>query len=372
MRPNVFAPGLMAAVALLCFGLGGYAAAYGAQHNMVGAALSLAFLGVAAAIAISAVLAHLKLSRPIELLAREMRTHAQVAPQRALEVPSGHAIAPLPEAAEDMLTALRAARGIGRDELSSATRRADEQKSRLEAILLDLSEGVIVCNLQHRILLYNQSAARVLEAPAGLGLDRSLFGLLTREPILHILEQLMSGSEPQAVVETEVDASPEDLVERASRKFVCATVEQGALLQVRISLVRDAVGAATGYVLTFADVGAELENLALRDGLLREVVVEWRRPLANLRAAAEMLVENPDLDAGERHIFEEIIGKEVETIGGQFSEVTRRYDRLASGRWPTSIRSICCARFQTTSRPVTASPSRPSAFPSGCMPMGTL
>ncbi|MEQ1615085.1 MAG: exonuclease domain-containing protein [Hyphomicrobiaceae bacterium] len=335
MRPNIVVPGLIAAVALLCFALGGYAAAYGARHEIgVGAALSLSFLGVATAIAVAAVLIHLKVSRPIEMLAREMRTHAQVAPQRALEVPQGHVIAPLPEAAEGMLVALRAARGIGRDELASATRRSEEHKSRLEAILLDLSEGVIVCNLQHRILLYNQSAARVLESPEGLGLDRSLFGLMAREPIQHILEQLMSATEPPFSTDVEGGSTIDDHVERASRKFVCATVEQGTLLQVRISLVRDAVGTATGYVLTFADVGAELENLALRDSLLREVVVEWRRPLANLRAAAEMLVENPDLEAGDRHIFEDIIGKEVETIGTQFAEVNRRYDRLASGPWP--------------------------------------
>ena len=43
-----------------------------------------------------------------------------------------------------------------------------EEKALLEAILLDLAEGVIVCNSAHQILLYNQSAARILGRPETL------------------------------------------------------------------------------------------------------------------------------------------------------------------------------------------------------------
>jgi DNA polymerase III subunit epsilon len=130
------------------------------------------------------------------------------------------------------------------------------------------------------------------------------------------------------------DAGDDDNDEAASRQFICATVEQGMLLQTRISLVRDPTGRTSGYVLTFADVGHELEQLAIRDGLLREVAMDWRRPLANLRAATEMLTENDDILPDDRKVFEEIIAKEVQTLGERFSEVTKRHDRLAAGPWP--------------------------------------
>ena len=87
-------------------------------------------------------------------------------------------------------------------------------------------------------------------------------------------------------------------------------------------------------MLTFADVGAELESLAQRDALLREVAVEWRRPLASLRAAAEMLAEHPELAPNERSAFENIVSKEVEALNHRFGELTRDYDRLAAGPWP--------------------------------------
>ena len=51
-----------------------------------------------------------------------------------------------------------------------------------------------MCNLEHRILLYNQSAARILSIRDALGLGRSLFGVLTSEPILQTLELLRESS----------------------------------------------------------------------------------------------------------------------------------------------------------------------------------
>src|SRR5439155_25089650 len=129
--------------------------------------------------------------------------------------------------------------------IAGATQRAEEQKSWLEAILLGLTEGIIVCNLEHRILLYNQAAARILNTRDALGLGRSLFGLLTGEPVLQTLELLrQSGQEP--------GKSGPDPTERGSEqqrhRFVCATVDVGTLLETRLSVVREPSGAASGYV----------------------------------------------------------------------------------------------------------------------------
>ena len=74
----------------------------------------------------------------------------------------------------------------------------------------------------------------------------------------------------------------------------------------------------------------------MRDAILRETMVEWRRPLANLRAAAETLFANPALKDADRAAFEEIIAKEVETLNDRFLEASRRYERLTAGPWPMS------------------------------------
>ena len=100
--------------------------------------------------------------------------------------------------------------------------------------------------------------------------------------------------------------------------------------------MRQPSGATSGYVLSFADIGRQIENLALRDAILRETMVEWRRPLANLRAAAEPCSPILELKDADRAAFEEIIANEVENLTDRYLEVSRRYERLTAGPWPMS------------------------------------
>lgn len=270
------------------------------------------------------------LARPVEAVAREARMLASTPQSRDLLIPRYHVLDRLPRSVHDLALKLVATRAEIDGAVAQATDRAEEQKSRLEAILLDLTEGVIVCNFEHRILLYNQAAGRILGMREALGLGRPLFGLLTSEPVLHTLEQFpRMRSDPSG----EAGAASAD-VEEATRRFVCATVDLGTLLEARLSLVREASGDASGYVLSFADVSQQVEELALRDNLLREVMVEWRRPIANLSAATEMLCAEQDLDDADRAAFEDIIRKETEALSQRFGEASRRYDRIAAGPWP--------------------------------------
>jgi DNA polymerase-3 subunit epsilon len=267
---------------------------------------------------------------PAEELARDAKFLAQTQKDRELLLPRRHALQPLPEAVMILARRLVATRCEVADAVARATARGEEQRSRLEAILLDLTEGVIVANLDHRILLYNQSAARILAMNEALGLGRPLFELLTSEPILHVLEQL--NASPAAQQADRGEAA--DKTEQSTRRFVCATVDLGTLLEARLSLVREPSGAVSGYVLTFADAGPHLEMLALRDAILRDVMVEWRRPIANIRAAVEMLASETGLSDAERRSFDEITSKEVETLGERFGEASQRYEELTAGPWP--------------------------------------
>lgn len=278
---------------------------------------------------------HLWLVRPMEELAREAQMLANTPQDRELYVPQRHLLDKLPASVGALSKRLITARAETSTAIAAATRRADEQRTRLEAILLDLTEGVIVANFEHRILLYNEAAARILELRDALGLGRPLFELLTEEPIQHVLEQLQRETEPPAEVEGEAEGRGHAAAGRA-RHFVCSTTDLGTLLEARMSLVRDAGGRASGYVLTFADVGQQLENLALRDRILREVMIDWRRPLANLTAAAETMATAEELSPAERRSFEDIVFKEAETLNERFREASKSYERLAAGPWPMS------------------------------------
>jgi DNA polymerase-3 subunit epsilon len=299
----------------------------------LGTLMLVGFAGMLVLFAAAWAVFHRWIVRPVEVLTAEAETLALTQQDRGLLMPSRHALERLPRAVEQLARKLVAARAGTAEAIADATRRAEEQKSWLEAILLDLTEGIIVCNLEHRILLYNQAAARILNMRDALGLGRSLFGLLTGEPILQTLELLQQSGQANGKAGS---GATERASEQHSHRFVCATVDIGTLLETRLSLVRQPSGATSGYVLSFADIGQQIENLALRDGILRETMVEWRHPLANLRAAAETLFANPTLKDADRTAFEEIIAKEVENLNDRFLEASRRYERLTAGPWPMS------------------------------------
>ena len=59
--------------------------------------------------------------------------------------------------------------------------RLEEERNRLAALMSELAEGVLVCNAEGRILLYNERARQLFSGDeALLGLGRSLFGLIDR------------------------------------------------------------------------------------------------------------------------------------------------------------------------------------------------
>jgi len=248
VRLNVLVPLVLGTLAGACFlvsavVLGSITQARGPIEEhlpRIGALMLASFGGMLALFAAAWAILHLWVVRPIQILTGEAETLALTQQNRGVLMPSRHALERLPRAVEQLAQKLAAARAGTAEAIAGATQRAEEQKSWLEAILLDLTEGIIVCNLEHRILLYNQAAARILNMHDALGLGRSVFGLLTGEPILQTLELLQQTG--QAAGKTGPGAA-QRASEQQSHRFVCATVDVGTLLETRLSLVRQLSGA---------------------------------------------------------------------------------------------------------------------------------
>lgn len=280
--------------------------------------LSLAFAGIILAALGAWFAASRYLLSPLAALTREAKRLSLTAGERALSIPRDAAIKELSHAVSAVGGALRQTNETTQERVRAATQTVEAQKRRLEAILLDLTEGVIVCNRDHRIILYNESARRILGLREMTGLGRSLFGVLAREPVLHTLDMLTRG---------------DSHAKKAGCRFTVATVDLGTLIETRMSLIREASGESAGYVLSFENVGPQMESLAARDALLHEVMVEWRRPIANLSAAIETFTEAGDLSATERAGFEEILRKEISQLGSRFKAAALRAERLDLGHW---------------------------------------
>lgn len=79
--------------------------------------------------------------------------------------------------------------------MAKAKASVEEEKNRLAALMSELALAVVVCNLDGRILLYNNRArlqfTALAQGPttvaggAGIGLGRSIFSILDKSQIEH-------------------------------------------------------------------------------------------------------------------------------------------------------------------------------------------
>ncbi|MDX9707057.1 MAG: PAS domain-containing protein, partial [Azospira sp.] len=202
----------------------------------------------------------------------------------------------------------------------------EAERNRLAVLMAELRQSVVVCNLDGRILLYNQRARAVLSAGAGserIGLGRSLYALFERGLIAHALEQVgrcLRAGEP------------------ASSEFITATAA-GRLLRVLLAPVAatgeaDAATGMSGFVLLFDDITASFETEGRRDALIQSLTEGSRGPLGNIRAAAEMLSAYPDMEAGERARFLSVIRGEAEKLSERVALSAREYANELATRWP--------------------------------------
>ncbi len=265
---------------------------------------------------------------PIQALTRDLQTVTHANPAHRIDLESEGYVGFLADAARDTAAALRAARDNVAAEVERAVQATDEKKRQLEAILHDLREGVIVCTLDHRILLYNQRALEILHVSGELGLGRPLFTVMNRQPFLHALERLNNRVKAGRHLTHE---------QGLTVLVVCSTADGRHTLEGRVTLILEADGATpTSYAITFDDVTTELATLGKRDRLLRDAVDGLRRPVANLRAATETLTGNPDLDAPGRALFETVLANECESLSRHLERLSAEYHEIVTGHWPMS------------------------------------
>lgn len=226
----------------------------------------------------------------------------------------------------ERLNALAAASQRVRDEgqarLDSAMRSLADEKNRLAALMADLMLGVLVCNLEGRILLYNTRAAQLLDSGTSMGLGRSVFGVVERGLIVHALEQ----------VQHQLREGDGDGDGHPVSAFV-ATQAEGKVMRIQMAPVLDQEQALNGFVLTLEDISRQAQAQE-RDGALLEALTHGARSaLANIRAAAETLRAFPDMGAERRLRFTAVIEEESQQLAQRVDASAARHDDSAESRW---------------------------------------
>jgi len=254
---------------------------------------------------------------PLGALARGARIITRSNPGYVLELPKQHWLGEFPNMLLELGEALHTARRDMTAATATATQEIETQKARLETVLRELSEGVLVCDATARILLYNPAAMKLVPDRNLLGLGRSLYDLWRPGPIESTL-QLLSYRQQHAESASDSDT-----------EFVCATVDDQAMFHCRISLLPGTTDRGGAFVVTFRDVTAQMDRSAIKTR-----TEDLSRPLASLRAAAETILQFGDMDQSQRQAFQRIIVQESEQLSQRLQELTLDLRALYANRWP--------------------------------------
>ncbi|HMW52916.1 MAG TPA: exonuclease domain-containing protein [Rhodocyclaceae bacterium] len=237
----------------------------------------------------------------------------------------------------DAVNALADQRRSLQDDVEARIREArlsvEEERNRLAALMSELTQSVVVCNLDGRVLLYNNRARlqfkALSDAPAAagggeiIGLGRSIYAVFERNLIAHALESIQERLRRQS-------AQP-------VANFV-TTTRAGQLLRVQMAPVLSVVEgsaepAVTGFVLMLDNITRNFESETRRDQVLHTLTEGSRSALANVRAAVEML-EFPDLDADLRERFLTVIRDEVRGMSERLDKTASEFADSLKTRWP--------------------------------------
>ncbi|MDP3892495.1 exonuclease domain-containing protein [Nocardioides sp.] len=172
-------------------------------------------------------------------------------------------------------------------------REVESERNRLADLMARLGVAVVVCNADGRILLYNDSARSLVADPALLGLGRTVFGLVDRGLIAHARLRLEAGG----------------------ATYTATTLHRGRMLRVLVAPVQESTDlSVSGMVLVLEDLTREAGAADERQRALRRLTEEIRGSLGSIRAAAETLLEFPDLADADRRRFLEVVGEESDRL----------------------------------------------------------
>jgi DNA polymerase-3 subunit epsilon len=245
--------------------------------------------------------------------------------------------------------------------VQAASRDIEQEKSRLAALMAELTQSVVVCNLDGRILLYNQRARlqfralsqtpAVADGAELIGLGRSIYAVFDRKLVAHALENiqlrmLRGTGQPSA-------------------QFVTTTAT-GQLLRVQMAPVRSAQAMSlpdtdelredraelSGFVLMLDNITRDYETTSARDRVLHSLTEGGRAALGNMQAALDVL-DYPDLDAPTRERLQRVLHEETRALSQRIASTEAETARDLKTRWPledmlgTDLLSAATRRIET-------------------------
>ncbi|MCK4501428.1 MAG: hypothetical protein KAU22_00230, partial [Desulfuromonadales bacterium] len=205
--------------------------------------------------------------------------------------------------------------------IARAQTNLNEERTRLAALMSELPHGVVVCNTDGQVLLYNQQTQKLFtnggiksDPPQGiLGLGRSIFSILDRDQIVHGLEMLHK-------------CHASGRTKMVNKSMI--TLHSGLCLRVNMApffTEQENLRVISGFVLTLEDMTQQIESDNRRDTLIQTLIDEQQEDLEDIHNSITTIIEQPLLDSNELHCYRKKIDQAAKSLLQKASTARSNY-----------------------------------------------
>ncbi|MDH3998036.1 MAG: exonuclease domain-containing protein [Desulfuromonadales bacterium] len=168
-----------------------------------------------------------------------------------------------------------------------------QERNRFAALMSELPYGVVVCSLDGAILLYNQIAREMLQADARsesadsatLGLGRSIFDLLDREPVLHALD-IMNHT----YANEQIRPLHGLMTKLCRERFIRVNMAPVTSLEQETEQI-------SGFILSLEDISSEIDANNERDRKLQGMIDSVQNSLGQIHQGIDTICSMPGSDS---------------------------------------------------------------------------
>ncbi len=243
---------------------------------------------------------------PVLKMAEQTRLITTVNPDHRITTNGARELVELADIINESAEAYQKLQNEVEQKIADTNQALQEETNRFAALMSELPNGVIVCNSDGTILLYNHQAQELLNPENGdddmalggtIGLGRSIFGTFDRGPIVHALE-VMNHDHGQGQVKPALGLMTKLCKQRFIRINMAPVTQQG-----------ETRGEISGFVLTLEDMTGEIAVENERDRQLQALIDAVQKSLGRIHSGLASICAMPGVGGDACDLHRKAIGK---------------------------------------------------------------
>jgi len=210
-------------------------------------------------------------------------------------------------------------------ELDRSLKKVEEAKDRTEGILASIADGLIVTDLNNRIVLMNCVAQKLFQVRLEDVINQSLDTVISYERLRNDFKMIPKQRQSDVIFDFEV-ASPDK-----------STIKT---FNARTSVFKDQNGTVSGKITLFRDISQMREADRMKNEFISTAAHEMRTPLTSIQGFSELLMLREDLSNDEKHKYLNYINQKAVNLSEIISDFLD-IEHIESGRSFHLKKTLC-------------------------------